>query len=278
MRLAKFRRFKTLVRVTLSSNARALRNFATAAQLTAPQLPALPMASDPLPSNEHCGQICDSDLVDRPLHAESTRTGEIFETMKVSGLAGCTRERWAGGRGAIKRGLRTLAGRRHGLVPKAGLCAAAASASVSLRSTVRWAPKYYRTRATAACLRVLPAKFAGSVRYTVRALAGGGHRPRDLPPGPAARHRWPSSTRCAHTSDCTEMAFAGVRSGAWYDVSDGGDGNKQLEGGGGARPPPRRRTRTRRSQLRSTTPRSVSCQARGMSRRPPLPSVLLSPL
>jgi hypothetical protein len=43
----------------------------------------------------------------------------------------------------------------------------AAAASVSLR--VRWAPddvhgQHYRTRSKAVCLRVLPAKFSGSVR------------------------------------------------------------------------------------------------------------------
>jgi hypothetical protein len=57
------------------------------------------------------GQIC--DLIDRPLlptHAESTRTGGIFETVKVPGLAGWC-ERWAGSRDAINRGLKTSAGR-----------------------------------------------------------------------------------------------------------------------------------------------------------------------
>jgi hypothetical protein len=53
---------------------------------------ALPVASDPFTFDER-GQIC--GLIDRPLlptHAESTRTGEIFETVKVSGLAGCVND------------------------------------------------------------------------------------------------------------------------------------------------------------------------------------------
>ncbi len=86
------------------------RYFATAARLTATQRRSR-VASDPFACDER-GQI--SDLIDRPLlptHAEPTRAGEIFEIRGCVGPCGWC-ERWTGSRRAIKRGLRTLAGRK----------------------------------------------------------------------------------------------------------------------------------------------------------------------
>ena len=81
MRLAKFRRFKTLLQCTRPAQIR--DGGATDRTPT-----ALSMASDPF-AVECCGQIC--DLIDRPLlptHAESTRTGEIFEIRESVGPCG----------------------------------------------------------------------------------------------------------------------------------------------------------------------------------------------
>ncbi len=114
----------------------ARRNLRVAA-LRAPISPQHPtktllVASDPFAFDER-GQIC--DLIDRPLlptHAESTRTGEICEIRESVGPCGWC-ERWAGSRRAIKRGLRTLAGRslaRLSSVPPQRLCL----------SVVRWLP------------------------------------------------------------------------------------------------------------------------------------------
>jgi hypothetical protein len=78
LRLAKFRRFKTLL------NVRAPRNFDGGT--TDRTQTALPVASGPFAFGER-GQIC--DLIDRPLlptHAECTRTGEIFEIRESVGL------------------------------------------------------------------------------------------------------------------------------------------------------------------------------------------------
>lgn len=123
---------------------------------------------------------------------------------------------------------------------KAELCAAAAS--VSLRSKMGTVILSYACDTV--CLRVLPAKFSGSVRYTVRALAGGVvheifHRAQLRSTGGQA----------AHVAPTHEIAprwlspVSGLEPGTTYLM------------------------RRRRSQLRSTTPRSVSCQARGTSRR-----------
>ena len=88
MRLAKFRRFKTLLQCARPAQFR--DGGATDRTPT-----ALPVASDPFTFDER-GQIC--DLIDRPLlptHAESTRTGEIFEIRESVGPCGlvCTMSR-----------------------------------------------------------------------------------------------------------------------------------------------------------------------------------------
>ena len=131
MRLAKFRRFTTLL------HARAPRNFATAAQLTAPQLRSLwPLTHSPSMSADRfatssTGRCC------RRTRSPRARV-KFSRSVTVSGLAGWC-ERWAGSRNGIARGPKALAARpwrrRRRTTPRSATSQARVSSHHGWRAT-----------------------------------------------------------------------------------------------------------------------------------------------